>query len=149
MSSLPAPTRWSQEPPSLPEAPEAPRPAITLAPSPVSAAEPPAERLKPEPRKSRTGSAWADLWLEAGQVLLDRGIEAGFTRFRETLLYRLSLRGPIADRIAYHPGDARPPSLDDAEGFFHNRFRLAGQTVDAKEQSIFDVAPPTPAFAAA
>jgi uncharacterized heparinase superfamily protein len=76
-------------------------------------------------------------------------VEAAFTYVRETWLYRLSLRGPIADRIAFHPIDARPHSLDAAEGYFHNRFQLAGQTVDAKAASIFDVAPPTPAFAAA
>jgi uncharacterized heparinase superfamily protein len=125
------------------------RPAITLAPSPVSAAEDAAEPIRLTRPPGRGGNSWTDLWREAAGVLWQRGLETALTHWRETDIYRLTLRGPITDRIAYHPLDLRPPSLDDADDYFGNRFRFAGQMVDAKDQCIFDIDPPTKGFAAA
>src|SRR6185437_14055258 len=63
--------------------------------------------------------------------------------YRRTWLYRRVLAGPLADRILFHPYDAMPRRLEDADALLRGRFRFAGQTYDAKTGSIFDVAPPS------
>ena len=101
--------------------------------------------LWPEPQFGlRTG-----LWPEAGKAAVARATEAVFGYFRGGSFYRLTLRGPMPDRISFQPHDPRPRRLDDAEGFFHNRFRFAGHVVDVKDGSIFDCETPSEAFARA
>lgn len=63
--------------------------------------------------------------------------------YRRTWLYRRFLTGPLADRILFHPYDALPRRLEDADNLLRGRFRFAGQAVDARDGSIFDVAPPS------
>lgn len=69
--------------------------------------------------------------------------------YRRTWLYRRILAGPLADRILFHPYDAMPRRLEDADALLRGRFRFAGQTYDAKTGSIFDVAPPSLGWAKA
>ena len=75
-----------------------------------------------------------------------RGVRAWY---RRTWLYRRFLTGPLADRILFHPYDALPRRLEDAELFLRGRFRFAGQVFDAKGGSIFDADPPSVGWAKA
>ena len=59
------------------------------------------------------------------------------------------LAGPLADRILFHPYDALPRRLEDADALLRGRFRFAGETDDAKTGSIFDLAPPSLGWAKA
>ena len=146
MSSLPAPTRWSQEQPSS-SWPAQPTPkAITLPPSPASAGERHGAGASKQPNRHAAASR---LWLEAAGARLERALEDGRAGLRTSWFYRVTLRGPVAKQLKFEPTDLRSFSLEDAEALFHNRFRLAGQVVDAKSGGIFDHDPPTPAFAAA
>jgi uncharacterized heparinase superfamily protein len=63
--------------------------------------------------------------------------------YRRTWLYRSFLKGPLADRIPFHPYDALPRRLEDADALLRGRFRFAGETVEAKEGSIFDKPAPS------
>ena len=69
--------------------------------------------------------------------------------YRRTWLYRRFLSGPLADRILFHPYDALPSRLEDAELLLRGRFRFAGHVFDAKDVSIFDVTPPSLGWAKA
>ena len=69
--------------------------------------------------------------------------------YRRTWLYRRFLTGTLADRILFHPYDALPRRLEDADAMLRGRFRFAGQALDAKEGSIFDAAPPSDEWAKA
>jgi uncharacterized heparinase superfamily protein len=70
--------------------------------------------------------------------------------WRRTWVYRtLLLKGKMPDRIVFHPHDASPRRLADAEALLHGRFRFAGETVDIGEGSIFDKPPPSRAWAEA
>jgi uncharacterized heparinase superfamily protein len=94
------------------------------------------------------------LWPAALRVLLARFFEGVRTSWRGSWWYRLSYRGPITDRIAFHPLDLRSRTLDDADGYFRGRFRFAGHTVEtktgeAKASSIFAKPLPNAAFAEA
>jgi uncharacterized heparinase superfamily protein len=59
------------------------------------------------------------------------------------LAYRLFLRGPLADRIKFHPYDVLPRRLEDAEALLRGRFRFCGETVEVKAGSIFDKRAPS------
>lgn len=67
--------------------------------------------------------------------------------YRRTWLYRRILTGPLSDRILFHPYDALPRKLEDADGMLRGRFRFVGETVDVKDDSVFDLAPPSEAWA--
>jgi uncharacterized heparinase superfamily protein len=71
------------------------------------------------------------------------------TWYRRTWLYRQFLTGTLADRILFHPYDALPRRLEDADAMLRGRFRFAGQVLDAKEGSIFDATPPSADWAKA
>jgi len=58
--------------------------------------------------------------------------------YRRTWLYRRFLKGPLADRILFHPYDALPRRLEDADALLRGRFRFAGETVEVKDGSVFD-----------
>lgn len=75
---------------------------------------------------------------------------AGLRRWlRGTWLYRRLLKGALADRIAFHPYDALPRKLEDADALLRGRFRFHGEIVEPKEGSIFDHKPPTREWAEA
>jgi uncharacterized heparinase superfamily protein len=66
---------------------------------------------------------------------------------RRNWFYRRLLRGPLSDHIAFHPHDACPRRLEDADALLRGRFRFGGETVDVAEGvSIFDVPPPSRAW---
>ena len=67
--------------------------------------------------------------------------------WRRNWLYRQFLRGRLADRIRHQPVDALAPRLEDADTLLKGRFRFAGQMVEEKHDSIFDVAAPGHAWA--
>ena len=86
---------------------------------------------------------------EATGVALWR-LGGGLRRWRRrTWLYRQFLKGPLADRIAFHPYDALPRRLEDADALLRGRFRFNGDVVEAKDRSIFDLAAPSREWAEA
>jgi len=99
------------------------------------------------PVSSSKGETWRPaLWPQALKALF-RDSQEGFRAvWRPSFFYRLSLRGPITDRIAFHPLDARTRKLDEADAYFRGRFRFAGQTVEAKDKSIFECTAPSKDF---
>jgi uncharacterized heparinase superfamily protein len=89
------------------------------------------------------------LLLEAAGVALWR-LRGGWRRWsRRTWIYRRLLKGPLADRIAFHPYDALPRRLEDADALLRGRFRFNGDVVEAKDRSIFDSAAPSREWAEA
>jgi len=90
--------------------------------------------------------------------LLPELIRAGLRRvatparvwWRRNWLYRRLLKGPLADHIAFHPWDASPRRLEEADSLLRGRFRLYGAHVDVPDGvSVFDLPAPTPAWHAA
>ncbi len=69
--------------------------------------------------------------------------------WRRTWFYRRLLKGPLCDRIVFHPYDALPRRLDDADALLHGRFRFGGETVEVKDGSVFDKPAPSRAWAEA
>jgi uncharacterized heparinase superfamily protein len=69
--------------------------------------------------------------------------------WRRTWFYRRLLKGPLSDRVVFHPYDALPRRLDDADALLHGKFRFGGETVEVKGGSIFDSPPPSKAWAEA
>ena len=63
---------------------------------------------------------------------------------RRNWLYRRLLGGPLADHIVFHPWDAQPRRLEDADSLLRGRFRFHGVTVDVPDGvSVFDLKPPS------
>jgi uncharacterized heparinase superfamily protein len=126
----------------LSDGPGGPREGLTERPEPQTPARAPAF--------STNGSGFRPrLWPQVVKTLFGRFVERVRTRWRGTWWYRFSYRGPITDRIAFHPLDLRTRSLDDADGYFRGRFRLCGETLEVKDASVFSMAPPSEAFAEA
>ncbi len=57
-------------------------------------------------------------------------------------------RGPLPDRLLFHPFDARPRKLEDADALLRGRFNFNGYLIEIKEGSIFDKYPPSAEWAA-
>ncbi|MGZ5932531.1 MAG: hypothetical protein ACXWLW_10250, partial [Rhizomicrobium sp.] len=83
------------------------------------------------------------------RVALWRGFRGVRIWYRRTWLYRRFLTGPLSDRILFHPYDALPRRLEDADWLLRGRFRFVGETKEVKDGSIFDVTPPSIAWAEA
>src|SRR5690349_19152402 len=83
------------------------------------------------------------LYPEFFRTLTGRATAPLRTAWRRSWFYRRLLKGPIADRIRFHPYDALPRRLEDADALLRGRFRLTGDTVDIKEGSIFDKPAPS------
>ncbi len=67
--------------------------------------------------------------------------------WRRNWFYRRLLRGQLADHIVFHPWDAAPRKLEEADSLLRGRFRFYGVQVDVPEGiSVFDLSPPTPAW---
>ena len=63
---------------------------------------------------------------------------------RRSWFYRRLLKGQLADHFVFHPHDALPRKLEDADALLRGRFRFHGQTVDVQPgQSVFDHKPPS------
>jgi uncharacterized heparinase superfamily protein len=79
-----------------------------------------------------------------------RGLMPLRVALRRNWFYRRLLQGQLADHFTVQPYDALPRRLEDADALLRGRFRFHGETVDVREgQSIFDLKPPSPAWAAA
>jgi uncharacterized heparinase superfamily protein len=89
------------------------------------------------------------LWPEALRRLAWRAFVPLLHGLRTRWIYRLTLHGMMTDRFAFQPDDPRPRHLDDADAFMRGRLRLAGQTVEFSQGSIFDHPMPSPEFAVA
>lgn len=64
--------------------------------------------------------------------------------WRRGFIYRRFLKGQLADHIVFHPWDALPRRLEDADSLLRGRFRFYGQTVDVPDGvSVFDLKPPS------
>jgi len=70
--------------------------------------------------------------------------------WRASWVYRRLLGGPLADHIVFHPWDALPRRLEEADSLLRGRFRFYGQTVEVPNGvSVFDIRPPSAAWAQA
>ena len=83
--------------------------------------------------------------------LIRAGIRRVLTPFnvwwRRGWIYRRFLKGPLADHIVFHPWDALPRRLEEADSLLRGRFRFHGQTVEVPDGvSVFDLAPPNIAW---
>jgi uncharacterized heparinase superfamily protein len=91
----------------------------------------------------------------ANLSLLPEMLHAGLRRaatplrvgWRRGWLYRRLLKGPLADHIVFHPHDALSRKLEDADALLRGRFRFHGHSVDVPTGSVFDVTPPSRAWA--
>ena len=90
--------------------------------------------------------------------LLPELVRAGLRRaatplrvsWRRSWTYRRLLKGPLADHIAFHPWDAAPRRLEEADSLLRGRFRFYGVSLDVPDGvSVFDLRPPSPAWHAA
>lgn len=67
---------------------------------------------------------------------------------RGNVLYRwVVCGGAPPERLLFHPFDAAPRKLEEAEALLRGRFQFAGETVDARDGSIFEYVPPSPEWA--
>jgi uncharacterized heparinase superfamily protein len=69
--------------------------------------------------------------------------------WRRNWFYRRLLKGRMPDRILFHPYDALPRRLEDADALLRGRFRFAGRSADATQGSIFASTPPSREWAEA
>jgi uncharacterized heparinase superfamily protein len=83
------------------------------------------------------------------RVWLRRALAPLLIAFRRNWFYRRLLQGKMPDRILFHPYDALPRMLEDADALLRGRFRFAGETVDVTDGSIFDQPPPSELWARA
>jgi len=110
--------------------------------------EAPAPQGAPRVTRQRAPAQEA-LWPQALRAALAEAFQPAVFWYRGTWLYRQRLLGPVPDRILFHPTDTRLRKLEDADGFIRGRFRLAGQRLDIRQGSVFDVPMPGDSFAAA
>jgi uncharacterized heparinase superfamily protein len=67
--------------------------------------------------------------------------------WRRSWFYRRLLKGQLADHIVFHPWDALPRKLEDADALLRGRFRFHGVSVDVPDGvSVFDIPPPSPVW---
>ena len=87
--------------------------------------------------------------------LLPELIRAGLRRaatplrvwWRRNWFYRRLLKGPLADHVVFHPWDAAPRRLEEADSLLRGRFRFYGVSVDVPDGvSVFDLKPPNAAW---
>ncbi|HWA68969.1 MAG TPA: heparinase II/III family protein [Rhizomicrobium sp.] len=67
--------------------------------------------------------------------------------WRRSWIYRRFLKGLLADHIVFHPWDALPRRLEEADALLRGRFRFHGVTVEVPAGvSVFDMPAPSPAW---
>jgi uncharacterized heparinase superfamily protein len=77
-----------------------------------------------------------------------RRLMGPWRRFRRrNWFYRRLLKGKLPDHVAFHPYDALPRKLENADALLKGRFRFGAEIVEAKDTSIFDQIPPSRAWA--
>jgi uncharacterized heparinase superfamily protein len=77
------------------------------------------------------------------RAMLRRAMRGPRVWWRRSWFYRRLLKGPLADRIVFHPYDALPRRLEDADALLHGKFRFNGESVEVREGSIFDKPAPS------
>lgn len=77
---------------------------------------------------------------------LRRAAAAPRTAWRRSWFYRRLLKGQLSDHIVFHPHEAAPRRLEDADALLRGRFRFHGHSVDLSAGSVFDLAAPSPAW---
>ena len=85
---------------------------------------------------------------EVARAAADRLAAPLRTAWRRNWFYRRLLKGKLSDRILFHPYDALPRRLEDADALLRGRFRFDGDTLDVQEGSVFDKQPPSRGLAA-
>ena len=86
---------------------------------------------------------------EMGRAAAFRGLTPLRVALRRNWFYRRLLQGQLADHFTVQPYDSLPRRLEDADALLRGRFRFHGETVDVGEgQSVFDLRPPSPFWAA-
>jgi uncharacterized heparinase superfamily protein len=69
---------------------------------------------------------------------------------RGNILYRLLFcSSPAPQHLLFHPYDAAPRKLEDADALLRGRFKFDGAARDVKDGSIFEMPAPSPEWAAA
>ncbi|MEI9932222.1 MAG: heparinase II/III family protein [Rhizomicrobium sp.] len=77
------------------------------------------------------------------RAMLHRAMRGPRVAWRRSWFYRRLLKGPLTDRIIFHPYDALPRRLEDADALLHGKFRFGGDMVEVKDGSIFDKPAPS------
>jgi uncharacterized heparinase superfamily protein len=83
------------------------------------------------------------------RAMLRRAMRGPRVAWRRSWFYRRLLKGPLTDRIVFHPYDALPRRLEDADALLHGKFRFNGEMVEVKDGSIFDKEAPSQRWAEA
>ena len=83
------------------------------------------------------------------RVLWRRLLHGPRLLWRRSWFYGRLLKGPLADRIVFHPYDPKPRRLEDADALLRGRFRFHGEMVEVNTGSIFDKPPPSHEWAEA
>jgi len=81
------------------------------------------------------------------RVALWRALRGVRVWYRRTWLYRRFLTGPLSDRILFHPYDALPRRLEDADSMLRGKFRFVGESAEVRDGSVFDLTPPSAGWA--
>ncbi len=67
--------------------------------------------------------------------------------WRRSWFYRQFLQGRMPDRMLFHPFDALPRRLEDADALLRGRFKFGADTVEIFEGSVFDKHAPSRVWA--
>lgn len=94
----------------------------------------------------RTGS-YAGQWRDLLESALQSQWQGVKEFWRANALYRLTLNGPMPDRLTLAPEDFQAQRLEDADAMFRGRFRLPGGTVVIAEGALWDAASPNESWA--
>jgi uncharacterized heparinase superfamily protein len=118
--------------------------------SPVSAAESVSEgEILPLKIARVKRHAPRTLWPQVAVKLAWGAFAPVLHGLRRSWIYRGTLQGVLPDRFLFTPADPRARKLDEADAILRGRFRLAGQTIELTQGTIFDVAMPSAESAAA
>lgn len=98
---------------------------------------------------AKAGRMPLSLLPELLRAMLRRSMRGPRVAWRQSWFYRRLLKGPLTDRIVFHPYDALPRRLDDADALLHGKFRFNGEMVEVRDNSIFDKPSPSLAWAEA
>jgi len=92
---------------------------------------------------AKAGRMPLSLLPELLRAMLRRAMRGPRVAWRRSWFYRRLLKGPLADRVVFHPYDALPRRLEDADALLHGKFRFNGEMVEVRDGSIFDKTAPS------
>ena len=79
----------------------------------------------------------------------DRLVRPWRTAWRRNWFYRRLLKGKLCDRLRYQPSNLLPRQLECAEMLLRGRFSFGGDSLDIRNESVFDKPAPSPGWAQA